>query len=743
MTTEVSRFRTALLLVPRLEELFAFALGAALVRQTLWLVPGVVVPALASALGGTAAAVVVRRSAASRPTPPCPFWLVVALPILVLWGLRAPFPDLGYDTLNYHLMHGQKAWIGPLFPPGDFYPYFFPFLNPAGDMVNTLFRFVLGYRGGTIASALALVWTGEVLWRLLSPVLRGERARAVGVLAVIATEGTLWEVSGYMVDLLPLPILLEALTVTLSPPPEAGRLTRRSAGLGLLLGTAVALKLTNLVFALPIGLVALVRWRSGFGSVRPAIAALATGALAFVLPVAPHAFVLTLRHGSPVFPHFNVRFASPDFPRVDIKDSRWGPGSGGAALAWTATSAFRPERLSEYGLTTGRLALGWIVALGALLLLRRDGFIRAVAFVAVAGGVLWSFGTGYYRYGLFGELAGSLAVVLVVARLAGSFGPPSATGASALPTLARTAAAVLAVGLAAQTGRAFFLALRSDWSGRPTVIQRFRDSAREMRHFLVDRDLASFLPTEWRAALSTPPIWVDANPKVNGIMTFLSPGSPMIGLQTEDLLAVQPNLVRLDEALRACAGRPAFSLAFAEDAARAEVRLFRLGFPVLGKTPLSFPFFSEERRINLILFSVSLPPPLAMADSTPGPSPWKIEAPLLGSMDGPVDGQVVAGELRVGGWAREPGEDLRVSILIEGAEVRPREFRRVPRPDVSRVFPDLGDCRWAGYEAILERPAGTKPEPFVSVVFRSRDGRSRHYPGVRIRWSDAASLAQR
>jgi hypothetical protein len=97
----------------------------------------------------------------------------------------------------------------------------------------------------------------------------------------------------------------------------------------------------------------------------------------------------------------------------------------------------------------------------------------------------------------------------------------------------------------------------------------------------------------------------------------------------------------------------------------------------------------------------------------------------------------------VRGWAREPGEDLRVSILVDGAEVRPREFRRVPRPDVPRVFPDLGDCRWAGYEAIVERPAGTKPEPVISVVFRSRDGRSRHYPGVRIRWSDAAPVAPR
>lgn len=572
-----------------------------------------------------AVALAVRGSAASRPSPPRLFRLAVALPVLVLWALRAPLPDLGYDTLNYHLMHGQKAWLGPLFPPGDFCPYYFPFLNPAGDMVNALFRLVLGYRGGTVASALALVWTGEVLWRLLAPVLKGERTRAAAVLSTVATEGTLWEVSGYMVDLLPLPILLEALALATSPPPEPGRLSRRSAVLGLLLGTAVALKLTNLVFAVPLALVALLRWNGGLRSVRPAAAALGAGALAFALPVAPHALVLLARHGSPVFPHFNATFASPDYPKADIKDGRWGPRSGREALAWTVASAFRPGRLSEFAVTTGRLAAGWVVALGALLFVRRDGLLRAVAFVAVAGGVLWSLGTGYYRYGLFGELAGSLAVVLVAARLAGLSDGPPADGARAPCPLARAAAALLALVLATQSGRAFFLALRSDWSGRPTVFHALRGAVREARFFLADRQLAGFVPPGWRAVVAGRPVWVDVSPKVNGIMTLLSPRSPMIGLQLEDLLAVTPNLARLDEALLSCAGRPAFSLAFEQDAARAEERLVRLGFPVLGRTPLSFPFFSEDRRLDLVLFSVGLPPPRAETRGASGPSPGRPE----------------------------------------------------------------------------------------------------------------------
>lgn len=89
--------------IPRLEDLFAFALATAIAREALWLMPGSALPIALSAAAGLAAVAVVRKSAHERPSPPWLFWAVVALPVLVLWALRAPFPDIGYDTLNYDL----------------------------------------------------------------------------------------------------------------------------------------------------------------------------------------------------------------------------------------------------------------------------------------------------------------------------------------------------------------------------------------------------------------------------------------------------------------------------------------------------------------------------------------------------------------------------------------------------------------------------------------------------------------
>lgn len=700
--------------------------------------PGSVLPICLSAAVGLVAVAVVRRSAHERPSPPLIFWLTVALPVLVLWALRAPLPDVGYDTLNYHVMHGERGLWGPLFPPGDFYPYFFPFLNPAADLVTAMFRTVLGYRGGTVGSALALVWCGQVLWRLLSPSVKNERARAVAVLLAVTAEGMLWEVSGYMVDLLSLPVLLEAARLATADVRPLRPLHRRTVALGVLLGTAVALKLTNLVFVLPIGLVALVRWL-GPRTERPRalaiLGAAAAGAVAIALPVAPHALLLLAKTGSPVFPYFNRLFASPYYPLLDIKDIRWGPSSAIEALGWPLLSALRPERLSEFAVTTGRLALGWLLALAALVAFRKDALLRAISAIVVVGGLLWSLGTGYHRYGLFLELLGGLLVALVAAKLVQRPSGEESGQASRPPFAPRVVAAALLLLAAAQSARGVVFVLRSDWGGRPTVFHSPGSSARDALLLLRDRDLRAFLSPEERKAIPVNPVWIDAGPKSNGLMSLLDRDAPMIGLQVDGLFEAPLNLQRLDAALAASRGRTACAIAFEKDAGEVETTLAWFGFPVRRRTTLAFPFFSRERLVDLVVFEVALPPPLGMAPVEGVATPWAVGPLLYGSMDGPVEGQHVRGDLLVRGWAREPGEDLLVKILVGGAEVEPASFRRVPRPDVAAALPQMGDCSSAGYEAIVPRSPGAAGEVVVSVQFRSRSGRMRHYPAAKVRWN--------
>ncbi|MBK9967744.1 MAG: hypothetical protein IPP07_23855 [Holophagales bacterium] len=103
--------------LPRLEELFAFAFCTAIVRQALWLMPGRVLPVVLSVAAGLVAVALVRRSAPERPSPPLVFWLTVAVPVLAFWALRASRVDIGFDVLNYHLMHGERGSGAPSFLP--------------------------------------------------------------------------------------------------------------------------------------------------------------------------------------------------------------------------------------------------------------------------------------------------------------------------------------------------------------------------------------------------------------------------------------------------------------------------------------------------------------------------------------------------------------------------------------------------------------------------------------------------
>ena len=283
--------------------------------------------------------------------------------------------------------------------------------------------------------------------------------------------------------------------------------------------------------------------------------------------------------------------------------------------------------------------------------------------------------------------------------------------------------------------------LRSDWGGRPTVFQSPGASARDALFLLRDRDLRAFLSPEERKAIPVNPVWIDAGPKSNGIMALLDRDAPMIGLQVDGLLADPLNLQRLDAALAASRGRTACAIAFEKDAEAVESTLAWFGFPVRRRTPLAFPFFSKERLLDVVVFEVALPTPLGMAPVEGASTPWAVDIRLRGSMDGPVQGQEIRGEMIVRGWAREPGEDLLVTIFVGDVEVSPSSFRRVSRPDVAAAIPELGDCGTTGYEAIVRRPEGLPDEVDVSVAFRSRSGRMRRYPGVKVRWEGSATQA--
>jgi hypothetical protein len=106
---------------------------------------------------------------------------------------------------------------------------------------------------------------------------------------------------------------------------------------------------------------------------------------------------------------------------------------------------------------------------------------------------------------------------------------------------------------------------------------------------------------------------------------------------------------------------------------------------------------------------------------------------LMGGLD-LAPNAVVRGPLAVKGWARIPGEDLQVRILLDGEERTDVPVQRYSRPDVCTVIPAIRDCTKAGFEARFEPAEDEEKKHEVTAIFFSRDGRYRIYPPCPITW---------
>jgi hypothetical protein len=122
------------------------------------------------------------------------------------------------------------------------------------------------------------------------------------------------------------------------------------------------------------------------------------------------------------------------------------------------------------------------------------------------------------------------------------------------------------------------------------------------------------------------------------------------------------------------------------------------------------------------------------APDAPLPPEFREDEALLGSVDAPAARTTAAGDLVVRGWARMPGEDLAVSFLVDGLVREPASLERTDRPDVCQAFPQMADCRNAGYEARLAVSPEDAGAHELTVVFRAKDGRIRHFPARRFTW---------
>jgi hypothetical protein len=521
------------------------------------------------------------------------FWILVVVPVSFAYLLRAPFPDVSFDVMNYRLFHGIRGLNGFLYQPGDFFPTPAPY-NTAPDMAMGITRLAFGYRAGTIINVFALLWSASIIDRLLRSHLANAWSRAAAVLLILGAEHLFFEINTYMIDLLAVPLLLEATRLALAEIPPANRATHL-ARIAFLLGISVAFKLINVVTAVPIAM--LCGWRfflecRGSFTGREFTRILLASLGAFLLPILPFTIYLYQEMSSPVFPILNGVFKSPYWPPNIGWDSRWGRLGFWEVLIWPVKMFFRPDRLSELLVYSGRLSVGFLAAIAAWLVAWRVPQLRRLSFVTLAGLLFWSRGTGYIRYALFLELVAGVVLVLL-----------------AIHAMKRRPLIPLAVlilcSLGAQVALARRYIVKTEWSGRPTYFHYPEAWKREAQYFCRDYSLRMFSPKGDRTRFSRVEVWIESSMKTASLEILLNDKAPVIGLRSYESFASPESRRRCVNALAAAADKRMFSLCFADDLSDALQTIEKRGLVPGAQTPLSLPFYSPDYRLPLVLIEVS------------------------------------------------------------------------------------------------------------------------------------------
>jgi len=584
-----------------------------LVRQCLWWISAsnAILWTLSTLVGVVCVSIYVftRRpddASASSWKKRLPFWLIVVVPLVFVYAMRVVFPDVSFDVLNYRIFHAERSMSGLLFRPDEFFPTPAPY-NPAPDMVTGLFRHALGYRLGTIANLLAMVWTAQVVDKLLRPFVRNTWLRAAGVLLAVSAEHLLFEINNYMADLLAVPLVLEATYLALngtSRDSKKGDVDARNLiCIALLLGISVAFKLTNASVALPVVLLcayrAIVQPRVDGVSIAGRIKQLAVTALlcasAFLAPLLPFSFYLYRDTGSPVFPVFNGIFKSVFWPPHSIWDPRWGPVGMWEKLAWPVLISLHPERLSELAVYSGRISLAFVVAIPALIFARRDRRLRELYLLFICGALLWSASTGYIRYALSVEILATLVLLTLAAKLF-----EQVNGRR----IAQAIGGLLLIGLTFQTVLSFYFVSHQEWSQRPTLFTMPGSYLRESRHLFRDHSLRPFVDAETLKRIDEVEVWIGTGTKTSAITVTLRPDAPTLGAIQGEFFSTPESRDRFRRALKGVEGKRMFSLVSDEKIEAVKRKLRDRGLIVVDAAPLEIPFYSPRVRIGATLLEL-------------------------------------------------------------------------------------------------------------------------------------------
>jgi len=347
------------------------------------------------------------------------FALAVALPVLAMSLLGV---DANWDMRNYHL-YNVHAWLASR--SHDVAPAMLQsWHNPLLDLpLYLLFTSGLPARATslwltlpTMASIACLLG----LRRALDPNPPSRTSQLVLALLALTGAAVYSTLATSTNDSFVGAAMLFSLWLVLGTP-EAG--ARRWLLAGLVAGAMAGLKLTASFYCVALAFAALSA--DGLRANATRLGSLAAGGVAGVaITYGWWGLRVARAMGNPVFPYYNQVFKSPLIAPEPFTDDRFKPDSLLECVLAPIRLLHKSTRFSELWLNDPRLLLGFACLLALLWLYRRDDAqagpgerLRRLLVFFVVAFTLWIRQYGIYRYAIVLELLGSLALVLLLARV--------------------------------------------------------------------------------------------------------------------------------------------------------------------------------------------------------------------------------------------------------------------------------------------------------------------------------------
>jgi hypothetical protein len=364
--------------------------------------------------------------------------------------------DVNWDWQNYHeynvwaVLNGRydvdvaPAGFQTYFNPAVYFPVYYlrHWLPPPCGLVIL---------GGLHGLNLALIYW---LTRVLLPKQASFWPVAAALLIAAVGPMTLSEVGTSFADILTALPVIAGGTLILCADDEH---RQRYLFAGLLLGAAVGLKLTNVVYAVGAAAAVLAATRPRLATIYLGIG----GALGAVATGGAWSLMLWQEMGNPIFPLFNGVFQSREVMPSNIMDAQFLPRSVWDALGYPFYWLIGDHRSSEHPFRDARFAVATVLmmlAVGARITRRRAIFTRRDVQFIVLFGVSYAAWLGVFsihRYAIVLELWCAALIVLLLVRIRAGL---SNADNSSRQTNALTIAVALAIAAWSQP---------ADWWHRP------------------------------------------------------------------------------------------------------------------------------------------------------------------------------------------------------------------------------------------------------------------------------------